>query len=814
MLKLVKQIAAELKLQDYQVHNTTQLLFDDEATIPFVARYRKERTGGLDESRLREIRDRYKYLLELESSKEKYLKVVAEHCQKKPELQGQFEDLKKRFEACKTKQELEDLYLPFKPKRRTRAQLAKEKGLEPLLDKILQQRTTLNDLTAAAQEFVTKSNEDIEPSLRVSSAEEALKGAADIYAERISETADNRALVRRISQQTGEIVATKIEKKTSPSEQESKDAQSKKKRKPDKSHKYENYFNYRERLDRAAAHRVMAIRRGEAEKILRVIIEVDTEQILTELKKRVLGDQVASDAVKSWLETVIEDAYKRLLAPSIETELRLDLKHRAETEAIRVFSKNLESLLLLPPMPEKIVMGIDPGLRTGSKLAVVSKTGKLLAYETIYPQFDKPNSPKNTAAKESLLRLIREHRVEYLAVGNGTGGREINRFIRDCLKDENLTEIKRLFVNESGASVYSTDAIAREEFPELDPTIRSAISIARRLQDPLAELVKIDPRSIGVGQYQHDVNVTRLKSSLEEVVESCVNRVGVNLNTASTSLLGYVAGVGRSLAKSIVNYRDKTGPFGSRADLEKVSGFGRKIFTQAAGFLRVPDAKNPLDNSAVHPESYTIVEKICRDQNMSVSELIGKSEIVAAIPLESYVTDEIGMPTLKDIAAELIKPGRDPRDEGRHVEYSDEVADLEDLKKDMELQGTVTNVTNFGAFVDIGVHQDGLVHISELSNDFVKDPALVVSVGDIVNVRVLDVDLERRRISLSCKPKHAPAPSKKSENGARRSESRFRKNHQPTKSKRGPRSNRSHKNNKQQPNYTVEDLLNKFNRKV
>jgi uncharacterized protein len=506
----------------------------------------------------------------------------------------------------------------------------------------------------------------------------------------------------------------------------------------------------------------MAIRRGEAEKILRVAIEVDATKIVEDLTKAVVGNAPTSAPVRSWLAQVTEDCYRRLMAPSIETELRLDLKNRAEADSIKVFTKNLENLLLLPPIPQKIVMGVDPGIRTGSKISVISETGAVLFHTTVYPDFrpDKTlDTPKTKQTKDILANTIRTHKVQYIAIGNGTASREIDRIIREVLKEGNYADVKRLIVNESGASVYSADEIAREEFPDLDATIRSAISIARRLQDPLAELVKIDPRSIGVGQYQHDVNVTKLKLSLEEVVESCVNKVGVNLNTASYKLLGYVSGIGPSLAKSIVTHRDKAGKFKARTDVMKVPGFGPKAFEQAAGFLRVPESVNPLDNSAVHPERYTIVEQIAKDLGSNISDLIGKRAAVDAIALEKYVNDTVGLPTLRDIASELIKPGRDPREDGIRLTYSDDVSEIEDLRPGMVLQGTVTNVTNFGAFVDIGVHQDGLIHISELSDQFVTDPASVVAVGDVLTVRVLDADKVKRRISLSAKSQSRSASS-------------------------------------------------------
>lgn len=757
MIEILKQLASELKLQPHQVNNTIKLLVDEECTIPFIARYRKEMTGSMDEVQIRDLRDRYNYLVELETNKEKYLKVVEEFCQKNAAYAGKFPELKKKFVACKTKQELEDLYLPFKPKRRTKAQIAREKGLEPLLEAILAQRAALADVLDLAKTYVTPADANIDAALKVPTAEAALQGAGDILAERVSETAEMRAMVRKISAETGVIVAKKIDSSdanAAKTEEEELDSKLAGKGKKGEAHKYENYFDFRESIKTIPSHRTMAIRRGEAEKILRLAIEVDTTKISEDLTRSVIGTTAISPSVRTWMTQVTEDCYRRLLAPSIETELRLELKNRAEGDSIRVFTKNLENLLLLPPIPQKIVMGVDPGIRTGSKLSVISETGAVLFYTTVYPDF-RPDAtldtPKTRQTKDIIANTIRTHKVQYIAIGNGTASREIDRVIREVIKDHNFTEVKRLIVNESGASVYSADEIAREEFPDLDATIRSAISIARRLQDPLAELVKIDPRSIGVGQYQHDVNVTKLKLSLEEVVESCVNKVGVNINTASYKLLGYVSGIGSSLAKAIVSHRDKAGKFASRAEVMKVPGFGPKAFEQAAGFLRVPESTNPLDNSAVHPERYNIVEQIAKDLGSSVSDLVGKKTAVDAIALEKYVNDAVGLPTLRDIASELIKPGRDPREDGIRLTYSDDVSEIADLRPGMVLQGTVTNVTNFGAFVDIGVHQDGLIHISELSDQFVTDPSSVVAVGDVLTVRVLDADKVKRRISLSAK---------------------------------------------------------------
>lgn len=757
MIEILKQLSSELKLQAHQVNNTIKLLVDEECTIPFIARYRKEMTNSMDEVQIRDLRDRYNYLVELETNKEKYLKVVAEFCQKSPLYAGKFPELKKKFTACTTKQELEDLYLPFKPKRRTKAQIAREKGLEPLLEAILAQRASLNDLTTLAAAYVNLADTTIDASLKVPTAEAALLGAGDILAERVSETAEFRKMVRETSGQTGVLVAKKSDAADATAGKSEEDELNSKlagKGKKGEAHKYENYFDFRESIKTCPSHRIMAVRRGEAEKILRVGIEVDTAKILEDLTSAVIGTSSITPAVRAWMTQVTDDCNRRLLAPSIETELRIELKNRAENDSIRVFTKNLENLLLLPPIPQKVVMGVDPGIRTGSKISVISETGSVLFHTTVYPDF-KPSetvdSPKTRQTKEILANTLRAHKVEYIAIGNGTGSREIDRIIRQVLKEGNFTDIKRLIVNESGASVYSADEIAREEFPDLDATIRSAISIARRLQDPLAELVKIDPRSIGVGQYQHDVTVTKLKLSLEEVVESCVNKVGVNINTASYKLLGYVSGIGSALAKAIVTHRDKNGRFMSRADVNKVPGFGPKAFEQAAGFLRVPESKNPLDNSGVHPERYSIVEQIAKDVGSSIFDLVGKRTAVDAIPLEKYVSESLGLPTLRDIAAELIKPGRDPREEGIRLVYSDDVSEIDDLRQGMVLQGTVTNVTNFGAFVDIGVHQDGLIHISELSDQFVTDPSSVVAVGDVLSVRVLDCDKIKRRISLSAK---------------------------------------------------------------
>jgi uncharacterized protein len=817
MTDILKQLATELKLQSFQVTNTIKLLVDEECTIPFVARYRKEMTGSLDEVQIRAIRDRYDYVTDLESSKEKYLKVVEEYCQKNPAYQGKFPELKRKFQACATKQELEDLYLPFKPKRRTKAQIAREKGLEPLLDAILAQRSSIRDLLDLAKAYVTPENSTIDQTLRVTSPDLALQGASDILAERISETAEIRAIVRQVSSATGVLWSRKIDGSENAPAADSEAPRTKQtgSGKRAEAHKFENYFDFKESISSIPSHRVMAIRRGEAEKILRMGLDVDTAAIIQKVIAQLVDVEPTSQEARRWLATTIEDAYNRLLAPSIETEIRLELKNRAEVDSIRIFTKNLENLLLLPPIPQKIVLGVDPGIRTGSKLAVVSETGALLFNATVYPDFKHDmtlDTDKTKSTKTLIANTIKSYKVQYIAIGNGTASREIDRVIKETIKDFAIPDVKRLIVNESGASVYSADEIAREEFPDLDATIRSAISIARRLQDPLAELVKIDPRSIGVGQYQHDVNVTKLKKSLEDVVESCVNKVGVNLNTASYKLLGYVSGLGASLAKSIVTFRDKNGRFSSRTDLLKVPGFGPKAFEQAAGFLRVPESKNPLDNSSVHPERYNIIEQVAKEQGSTVADLVGKPTVVNAIAWEKYVSDIVGLPTLRDIASELIKPGRDPREDGIRLSYSDEVSEISDLKPGMVLQGTVTNVISFGAFVDIGVHQDGLVHISELSDQFVSDPSTVVSVGDVLKVRVMEVDVAKKRISLSARttPKQpTTAPSAKPTTDKPPQKNPMHKNVAPHVAKNA----NTKKDHPPAPSYSVNDLLGKFGRK-
>jgi uncharacterized protein len=716
--EIVIDISTELNLSKSPVESTLKLILDD-CTVPFIARYRKEATGGLDEVQIRDIRDRFEYLIALSERKDTILKSIQEQGKLTPALEA-------RVKGCKVKAELEDLYLPYKPKKRTRGQIAKERGLEPLALEILKQDPALEDLLSLCVSYVGQHDE-------VTTLEIAIQGAKDYIAEHISERAEVRGELRQWIYDNATFVSVvrdeHKEKKT----------------------KYTNYYDFREPVSSIAAHRLMALRRGEKEEIIKVTVEYDAETTMAMISDRVIESK-ATTPVKTLLAECVKDAFSRLLSPSIETELRLETKNRAEEEAISVFAKNLRSLLLLPPIPKKIVLGVDPGIRTGSKLVVVDETGKLLDHSTIFPDLESPaTSPKNRNASEKAIDFITKYKVEYVSVGNGTAGRELDDFFHQLIESNKSLGIKILVVNEAGASVYSASDVARDEFPDLDLTYRGAVSIARRLQDPLAELVKIEPKSIGVGQYQHDVNQSRLKKQLDEVVESCVNYVGVNLNTASPSLLSYVAGIGPTLAKNIVRHREQKGIFKDRNALFEVMGFGPKAFEQAAGFLRIPEAGNPLDNTAVHPEAYRVVERIAGDLNKSVAELIGQRDVLNTLDLKRYVTDDIGVPTLQDIVKEMLKPGRDPRADGVKHTYNREVRDLNSLQEGMVLQGTVTNVTNFGAFVDIGVHQDGLIHISELSTQFIKDASQAIAVGDQVKVKVIGVDKERKRISLSRK---------------------------------------------------------------
>ena len=709
--KLIPYIIEASSLKPFQVEHTVELL-QEGATVPFIARYRKEHTGELDEVQIRTVEEQFTYFCELEERKITVLKSIDEQGKLTPELQQQ-------IEASRQKTEVEDLYLPYKPKRRTKATIARERGLEPLADIIAAQELATGTAEEVAHPFIDREKE-------VPDATAALEGAGHILAERLSDNADARAMVRRLTKEQG-IMTSRVA-----ADQKGQVT------------KFEMYYDYQELLKVVPSHRMLAMRRGEKEEILCLSIRAPVEQILAGLKSRLV---VRNSIFSSLLENIAEDAYKRLIATSIEVELRLESKERADEAAIQIFARNLRELLLAPPAGGKRVLGIDPGFRTGSKLAAVDATGRFLEHVTVYPHIGEGRIPQ---AKQDLLRLIKNHAIEMLAVGNGTAGREMEIFVKETLAAA-VRQLPVASVSEAGASIYSASDIAREEFPELDLTVRGAISIARRLQDPLGELVKVDPKSIGVGQYQHDVNQGMLKKSLDAVVESCVNYVGVDLNTASWALLAYVSGVGPALAKAITRYRDENGTFNTRKALLKVPRFGAKAFEQAAGFLRIRDGKYPLDNTAVHPERYKLVEAMATDLGVTLKQLVADSSLVGRIDLKRYVTENVGLPTLTDIIEELKKPGRDPRSQFQTATFRDDVREINDLKEGMILQGVVTNVTAFGAFVDIGVHQDGLVHISHLANRYVKDPNDAVRAGQIVKVKVLSADAQRNRISLSIK---------------------------------------------------------------
>lgn len=694
-----------------QIENTVELLSEG-ATVPFIARYRKERTGELDEVQIRLVEERLTYYRELEERKETVFKTIDEQGKLTPELAA-------RIDATRQKTELEDLYLPYKPKRRTKATIARERGLEPLADLIVAQELTSGTPEEVAAPFVDAEKE-------VPDAAAALAGAGHILAERLAEDADARALVRQLVWDEGIFVSRVA---------------------PDKAGsvtKFEMYYDYREPLKSIPSHRMLAMRRGETEEVLRLSLEAPEETILLRLKARLLK---GASIFRPLLEEVAADAWKRLIFPSIEVELRLEAKKRADEAAIAVFAGNLRNLLLAPPAGSKRVLGVDPGLRTGSKLAAVDATGRFLEHVTIYPH---TGESRVAPARKELLRLLETHACEMIAIGNGTASREMEEFVKTTLADVGR-QLPVVIVSEAGASVYSASEIARDEFPELDLTVRGAISIARRLQDPLAELVKVDPKSIGVGQYQHDVNQTALKKSLDAVVESCVNWVGVDLNTASWALLSYVSGIGESLARAIVRYRDEHGAFGTRQALLKVPRFGSKGFEQSAGFLRIRGGTQPLDNTAVHPERYALVEAMAADLGVSVAQLVAEPTLVSRIELKRYVTESVGLPTLRDILDELKKPGRDPRASFKMASFRDDIKEIGDLREGLILEGVVTNVTAFGAFVDIGVHQDGLVHVSHLAHRFIKDPHEAVKVGEVVKVKVLSADVQRKRIALSIK---------------------------------------------------------------
>ncbi len=704
-----KKIAAELSISGNQVSATIELL-DSDATVPFISRYRKEATGNLDEVKVMSIRDRIAQLRELDKRREAILKSLEER-----ELLT--DELKEKILAAETLSELEDIYLPFRPKRRTKATIAIERGLEPLAKKIFEQEDF--DVFEVAEAFVN-------PEKEVETIDDALAGARDIIAAWINEDAPARAKMRELFLSQA-VVRSQILKG-----------------KEEEGAKYKDYFEWEEPIRKSPSHRILAMRRGEAENILTLRIAPNDEVALEMLDDIfVIGDNDAADQVLN----AIEDSYKRLLGPSMETEIRLDSKSRADSEAIRVFADNLRELLMYPPLGQHNVMAIDPGFRTGCKVVCLNRQGKLVHNEAIFPL---DSEKRKDAATASVYKMCEDYSIEIIAIGNGTAGRETEAFIRALeLSDDVIIEM----VNEAGASVYSASEVARNEFPDYDLTVRGAVSIGRRLMDPLAELVKIDPKSIGVGQYQHDVDQSALRQGLDDTVISCVNGVGVEVNTASKELLTYVSGLGPTLAGNIVTHRNDKGPFKTRDELLKVTRLGPKAFEQAAGFLRIADADNPLDRSAVHPESYGIVSKMAKDLSCTVSDLIKNNELREKIKLTSYVTDSVGMLTLQDIMDELAKPGRDPREKFEHFSFDDSVHKIEDVTAGMKLPGVVTNVAAFGAFVDIGVHQDGLIHISEMADRFIKNPNEVVKVNQKVKVTVLDVDIDRKRISLSLKQK-------------------------------------------------------------
>ena len=702
-------ISSELHLQEHAVENTLKLL-DEGCTIPFISRYRKERTGGLDEVQITSISNRLSQLQEIAKRKETIVKTITEQQKMTPDLQ-------KRIDSCWDSTVLEDIYLPYKPKRRTRAQVAREQGLEPLATILLMQREP--DPKRAAQRFVVAGGSP-------ANVEDALKGAQDIIAEQVSEDERSRNLVRSAFRREAFI-----ESKVVKSKKDSDEAQ-----------KYSDYFDWEEPLKRCSSHRLLAMRRGENEGILRISLTIDDEEAVQRLQRNYVH---GNGPCQRLVAEAVEDGYKRLLLPSIETEFARISKERADEEAIKVFSENLRQLLLSAPLGQKRVMGIDPGFRTGCKVVCLDAQGNLLHHEAIFPH---PPINHRMQATIHLQEMLKKYQVEAIAIGNGTASRETKEFVAEVLTESAPAVY---VVSEDGASVYSASKVARDEFPDEDVTVRGAVSIGRRLMDPLAELVKIDPKSIGVGQYQHDVDQTQLKQSLDQTVESCVNMVGVNLNTASQHLLTYVSGLGPTLAQNIVDYRKENGAFTSRAQLKKVPRLGPSAYQQCAGFLRIPAAKNPLDNSAVHPESYAVVEQMAKDCHCTVSDLINKKELREQIDIHRYVTAEVGLPTLTDIMKELEKPGRDPREQIEEFEFDSSVQTVEDLHEGMELPGIVTNITNFGAFVDVGVHQDGLVHVSQLADRYVSDPTQVVHLHQHVRVRVIGVDLRRNRISLSMK---------------------------------------------------------------
>ncbi|MBP1639929.1 MAG: Tex-like protein [Bacteroidetes bacterium] len=705
MLLFSAIIAEELHLREQQVKNTIDLL-DEGSTIPFISRYRKERTGSLNEVQITAIRERYEKLCELEKRKQTVLASIGEQ-------EKLTDDLRKRIEDCLSMTELEDIYLPYKPKRRTRAEMAREKGLEPLAKLLMRQVD--NNVKNAASAYVKGEVKD---------ADDALKGARDIIAEWVNEDETARHAVRSIFAREAVISSRVVKGKETEGD------------------KYRDYFESDEPLRRCTSHRLLAMRRGETEGILRIAIQPEEDHCLERLDRLFVKNRnAASDQVS----IAISDSYKRLLKPSIETEFAASSKETADAEAIRVFADNLHQLLLAAPLGSQRVMGVDPGFRTGCKIVCLNEQGDLLHHDVIYPHPPQYEAPK---AAEKITKLIAQFQIQAVAIGNGTASRETEQFFQNYIPQQIL---QVFVVSENGASVYSASKIAREEFPDKDVTVRGAVSIARRLMDPLSELVKIDPKAIGVGQYQHDVNQSALKTALDQTVENCVNKVGVQVNTASKYLLTYISGLGPQLAQNILDYRTANGAFRSRKELMKVPKMGAKTFEQAAGFLRVENAENPLDNSAVHPESYSVVQRMAKDLNCKVDDLIDNQELRKSIDIQKYVTEKTGLPTLTDIMEELAKPGRDPRQKLEAFVFDPTIKVIEDLKTGQLVPGIITNITNFGAFVDIGIHENGLVHVSQIANKYICNPAEILSLHQHVMVKILDVDLIRKRIALSMK---------------------------------------------------------------
>ena len=715
MLNIPQLLAKELSLSPSQVQNALEL-FAEGATIPFIARYRKERTGSLDEIQLRDLSERFTYLTELEERKAAILDAIAS--------QGKLTDeLKAKIESCLQKTELEDLYLPYKPKRRTRATIAREKGLEPLAEFI----KSLNTPSAKAASLEQEAAKYISQEKGVKTAEDALKGASDILAEEAAEKAHLRAYLRDYLMQNG-VFISRIKEDY-----------------PEGSTKFEMYRNFQVKAKDIAPHNMLALFRGETEGVLNLDLSFDEDVVQSYLESEEIRTKIP--AVRDYYRGMLKDAFNRLMKTSLTTEVRSDRKAYADIESIKTFETNLRELLLSAPAGMKPTLAIDPGFRTGCKVTVLDETGKFLEYQSVFPH---QAAAQRQEAARTIKKLIEKYNIELIAIGNGTASRETDEFVCEVLTTLERKPIK-VIVNESGASIYSASDVAREEFPDQDVTVRGAISIGRRLQDPLAELVKIDPKSIGVGQYQHDVDQKLLKTKLDETVESCVNYVGVDLNTASKELLTFVSGMTPTIAKNVVTYRNENGAFKNRRKLLKVPKLGPKAFEQAAGFLRIRNGENPLDNTAVHPESYSVVEAIASDLNLPLTQISQAGDKLKSIDLKKYVTDTVGLPTLRDIISELEKPGRDPRAQFKYATFKEGVKEIKDLTVGMELEGIVTNVANFGAFVDIGVHQDGLVHISQLADRFIDDPKNVVKVGQVVKVRVLEVNEKLKRISLSMK---------------------------------------------------------------